>query len=273
MSEAPEEANDDLAAPMTSAVCWRCELEVSVELPVCPHCEAQLLNSENGSAADIRARQAADPFKVMMWSYALLLSTTILLAFSLAASFGEADVLEEPVRTQVLTQLLFLEVVDTVIVFVAFAIGYRAIRSRLPKAEKPLQAWLVFVPMLAFFLLLNYQYHWLLREVLQLPILEDDLTARLDWLVFIIYCIQPAIVEEAYCRGFVLGILHSVLGRHWAVWISAIMFGLLHVGAPLSIPYLTLLGVYLGYARLYSGSLVLPVLLHFVHNLIVLLWK
>jgi len=273
MSEAPEEASEEIVAPVQTSACWRCEIEVSVEQPVCPHCQAPLSRSDHAQTSGSHTEHAVDPFKVMMWSYALLLATTIILAFSLEATFGEEVAFEEPVRTQVLTQILVLEIVDAVIVCVAFAIGYRAIRARLAKADKPLQAWLFFVPMLAVLLLLNYQYHWMLREVLHVPILEDELTATFDWLVFFVFCIQPAIVEEVYCRGFVFGILNSVLGRHGAVWISAIMFGLLHVGAPLSIPYLTLLGAYLGYARLYSGGLALPVLLHFVHNLIVLLWE
>ena len=134
------------------------------------------------------------------------------------------------------------------------------------------QNWLIFSLLLLVLLAANFGYHWLLRELLQVPIQEDELTAKLDALVFITHCIQPAIVEEAYCRGLALGILRGMLGKHGAVWISAIMFGLLHVGAPFSIPYLTLVGVCFGYARLATGGMLLPIALHFAHNLIVLTW-
>jgi len=273
MSADSEEAFDDFADPISTVVCWRCELEVPAEQSVCPHCEAQLRSEETAASQGGYSKPRTDPFKVLMWSYALLLASTILLALSLGLTIDDDAVFDDQLRTQALTQMFVAEVIDVVIVCVAMAMCYRVIRPPSKGTENWLLAWLVFVPMLAVLLLINYQYHWLLREFLHIPLIEDELTVNFGWLVFLVYCIQPAIVEEAYCRGLALGVLRNVLGRHWAVWISAIMFGLFHVGSPLSIPYLTLLGVYLGYARLMSGNLLLPVLLHFVHNLVVLLWK
>jgi len=272
MSDTHEESEGHVVAPCSTVECWRCGLEVLDAPVVCPHCAARLLNLGYEKSKRQHDKQRADPFKVLMWSYAILLTTTIVLAFSLELTLREQDFSEAEVRTQALVQMLAAEVVDTVIVCFAFALGYWAISSRSIQTSNRVQAWLVFPPMLAGLLLLNFQYHWLLREVLQIPLFDDALTSTFDWLVFLVYCIQPAVVEELYCRGFALGILQSVLGRHWAVWISAIMFGLLHVGTPLSIPYLTIMGVYLGYAKICSGGLVLPVTLHFTHNLMVLLW-
>ncbi|MGI9430342.1 MAG: CPBP family intramembrane glutamic endopeptidase, partial [Bythopirellula sp.] len=252
--------------------CWRCGLKAPETAEVCPHCAARLKQVGEAVSKNLPGAQRSDAIKVLMWSYALLLATTIALAFSIELTLGDEDFSEEKVRAQALYQMLVVGFVDIVIVCSALALGYRTIKHLSTEAAHRALAWIVFTVMLPLLLLLNFAYHWLLREVLQIPLLEDELTATLDWLVFLVYCIEPAVVEELYCRGFVLGVLLSVLGRHWAIWISSIMFGLLHVGAPLSIPYLTLVGVFLGYARIYSGGLALPVLLHFVHNLIVLLW-
>jgi membrane protease YdiL (CAAX protease family) len=38
-----------------------------------------------------------------------------------------------------------------------------------------------------------------------------------------------------------------------------------------SVPYLILMGAFLAYMRLASGTIVLPMLLHFVHNFVILI--
>jgi membrane protease YdiL (CAAX protease family) len=60
-----------------------------------------------------------------------------------------------------------------------------------------------------------------------------------------------------------------VSGLHASVWVSALMFALAHVYAPLGLPWLLVAGVVFGYARS-GGGLVLAMLLHGCHNLVVL---
>jgi membrane protease YdiL (CAAX protease family) len=55
-----------------------------------------------------------------------------------------------------------------------------------------------------------------------------------------------------------------------AVLISALMFMVLHL-AVLSFPHLLVIGLVLGYVRVRSGSLYPCMLLHFTHNLLVVL--
>jgi membrane protease YdiL (CAAX protease family) len=92
--------------------------------------------------------------------------------------------------------------------------------------------------------------------------------ASATWLVLAI-CVQPAIFEELFFRYLTLGHLRSVTGVHGAVWVSSLIFGLAHLGVPLSIPMLVVVGVVLGYARVWSGSLLLPMLMHAAHNLVI----
>ena len=94
---------------------------------------------------------------------------------------------------------------------------------------------------------------------------------QFDLIAFLTICVQPAVVEEAYCRLFALDCLRGPLGRHAAVWISATMFGFLHVAVLPSVPYLIVVGAVLAYLRLASGTLLLPILVHLAHNLVILL--
>src|SRR5947208_3421151 len=96
-----------------------------------------------------------------------------------------------------------------------------------PEVETPAAAgwawWLVAVPLLGGMLLINLGYHAVLRELIHAPLLSDRLMQRFDLLAIVAICVQPAIVEEAYCRWFALDCLRGQLGTHAAVWISATM--------------------------------------------------
>jgi membrane protease YdiL (CAAX protease family) len=88
--------------------------------------------------------------------------------------------------------------------------------------------------------------------------------------VILTICVQPAIIEELAFRGVILGSLRRVLRTRDAVIVSALMFAILHLGI-LNFPYLVLMGLLLGYVRIRSGSLYPCMLMHFLHNLFVVL--
>jgi len=67
-----------------------------------------------------------------------------------------------------------------------------------------------------------------------------------------------------------LGTLTRVMGVGGAIIVSSIMFGMAHSAVLLSIPILTVVGVGLGVIRVWSGSILLPMLLHALHNAVVL---
>jgi membrane protease YdiL (CAAX protease family) len=81
------------------------------------------------------------------------------------------------------------------------------------------------------------------------------------------------IVEELFFRYLVLGHLRTVMGMHGAVWVSSVMFGMAHVHAFGSVPILIVVGAGLGYMRVMSGSLAVPMLMHGLHNAAVLAWE
>jgi membrane protease YdiL (CAAX protease family) len=90
-----------------------------------------------------------------------------------------------------------------------------------------------------------------------------------DGVAFLFVTVQPAIVEEMAMRGLVLEGLRGGLSDRDAVAVSATMFGILHCSI-VSLPHLVLMGVLLAVLRLRSGSLWPCIVLHFAHNLLVL---
>lgn len=207
-------------------------------------------------------------------SFAVLVLTSAVLGIALVAARAAAGADEDLSSSQLLIWTGVAEGIDTVVVLAALAwIAIPRPKDR-PAAGSRLAAWLAFpVPILGLMLALNFGYHRWLRDaigliVIETPIGEDP--SLLPWW-FVVVCIQPAVVEELFFRRIALGTLRSYCGLHTAVLLTSIMFSMAHIGTPLSMPILFLLGLALGYARTASGGLALPIVMHFLHNGVVLL--
>ncbi len=174
--------------------------------------------------------------------------------------------------SEILVATLVLEAIDVVVVLVAIAWIRVPSTVQRPRFGKRVAVWVAFLPVLAALLAFNIVYHWILRDIAQIDMIETNFTkdARLlpGWIVAI--CVQPAVIEELFFRYAALGALRTVTGVHAAVILSAVMFGMIHLAVPLSIPMLIVLGIGLGYARIASGGMVLPMVLHFLHNAAIL---
>lgn len=76
----------------------------------------------------------------------------------------------------------------------------------------------------------------------------------------------PAIGEELLFRGVIQRIFTNLTrNHHWGIWISAILFSALHMQFFGFVPRL-LLGVLFGYLLVWSGSIWLPIIAHFLNN-------
>lgn len=84
-------------------------------------------------------------------------------------------------------------------------------------------------------------------------------------LLLLVVAVLPAVFEELAFRGVILSALLSHLGSRSAVFVSAVMFCLVHL-TPLMFPFLLVMGLALGYLRVRSRSLYPSMLLHFAHN-------
>jgi membrane protease YdiL (CAAX protease family) len=82
----------------------------------------------------------------------------------------------------------------------------------------------------------------------------------------VMIALLPAIGEELMFRGVVQRVFSEWFrGVNAGVWISAILFSAMHIQFYGFIPRM-LLGVMLGYLYVWSGSLWLPILAHFINN-------
>jgi membrane protease YdiL (CAAX protease family) len=87
-------------------------------------------------------------------------------------------------------------------------------------------------------------------------------------LIFNLFMIAflPAIGEELLFRGVIQRIFTRMTKNyHWGIWIAALLFSALHIQFYGFVPRL-LLGVLFGYLLVWSGSMWLPIIAHFVNN-------
>lgn len=83
--------------------------------------------------------------------------------------------------------------------------------------------------------------------------------------VILVFAALPAVCEELLFRGALLGLLRASLPRPAQVMVVAALFGLLHMTAFRILPT-GALGLLFGVAALRSRSLLVPVLMHFLNN-------
>jgi uncharacterized protein len=103
-----------------------------------------------------------------------------------------------------------------------------------------------------------------LRELTEYLTHFDSISTFL--LAVLVVAVIPAVGEELLFRGLLQNILRRLAGNaHVAVWLAALMFGMLHFQFYGMLPRV-LLGALFGYLYLWSGNLWVPVLAHFVNN-------
>ncbi len=85
-------------------------------------------------------------------------------------------------------------------------------------------------------------------------------------LALLTVAVVPAFCEELMFRGLLQGrLLPGIMGGHAAVWVAAAIFSAIHVEFAGFLPRL-LLGALLGYAYRWTGSLLVPILIHLLFN-------
>jgi membrane protease YdiL (CAAX protease family) len=256
------------------SVCWRCGKKATAAQVVCAYCGARF-TSEPAAVrqATRKPSGAASPLLRLVWIFSALLLVSLIYGWIIHFGLGHERNFDRASRQRALIRQLVVELVDSMLIVGALLWVGRP--PPLPKAsrKKRLAAWLLALPVLAVLLAANFGYAWLLRNVLLFPSVEKMWLAEdglVGWIV-LANCIQPAIVEEFFCRYLALGVLRTVTGIHAAILISSIMFGMAHIFNPLFIPVFIVIGMALGYLRVMSGVLILPILLHFEHNSFIIL--
>lgn len=133
------------------------------------------------------------------------------------------------------------------------------------------ESWIA-IGLLLPLLVLNYVWSllwmWLLKGIDVTPV---DWLAELDQQLFRILAIAvfPAIVEEIAFRGLIQHWLQIAIKPWRAIILASFLFALMH-GNIVGLPYLFLVGMLLGWSKWKSGSLYPAMLIHFLHNLVVI---
>lgn len=99
--------------------------------------------------------------------------------------------------------------------------------------------------------------------ITQFLVMEGPMDLIINLLVIAVF---PAISEELFFRGFLQNTLLK-MGRnhHVAIWVTAFIFSAIHMQFLGFFPRL-ILGAVLGYSAMYSRSLIVPIIGHFVNN-------
>jgi uncharacterized protein len=268
------DAADNSLIAATHVECWRCGKQVESDLHRCPFCSAILSATKyTPIQTNISSEQDSRLLIRVMIVYGCMLITSIIMGLlDNDTGFFETDRIP-PSQPEVLTEIIIFEGLDTALVLLMWPWIRVGFREPCKKFSHYTAICIMFLPILAASLFVNLSYHRLLREWLNLAPVEyifaHDSTYLGWWLLVI--CFQPAIIEELFFRGLAFGALRRVCGAHAVVWITSIMFALAHIGVPLSMPVLFMVGLVLGYSRLLSGGIGLPMMLHFIHNFVIVM--
>jgi len=222
-----------------------------------------------------------------------------MVAFGLASLFYGIDPqqlqelmndLDNPVTISILKMIQTVSEIGTFILpalFLAYTFSSSASNYlHLDKKARPDSVFLVFILLIAAVPLINFLGE--LNSHMQLPswmegveqqmksteeqaakLTEKFLVIQTPWqfiYAMIMIAVLPALGEELLFRGILQRIFSEWSGgKHTGIWATAILFSAMHMQFYGFIPRL-LLGVMLGYLFLWSGSLWLPILAHFINN-------
>lgn len=211
------------------------------------------------SSETVLRKRAPQAMRVF-WSFAAALLLGALISFSL---FGEDPRLGGYVVSSI---MVFL---TTCVLSVLY---WESLKVQFGRVGFNHSAAWMGLALLPLALLVNYGYHHLFLQNL-----AEDASALdqfkeifpIRWTAVLILCILPAITEEIAFRGLVQHWMHSALPDGKAILMASALFSAMHLSV-ISAPYLFALGALLGYTRWKTGSLYPAMLIHFLHNFVVL---
>lgn len=196
----------------------------------------------------------------IFWTYAAILFFVIVLNVFLAEG-----------RSTVPSALIVGSILIGGATIVFSVIYWKSLRVQLGRTgfEHP-ASWLglaALIPLLA----VNFTYHTLIIKIGGVEIATRGLSEQLSFgAMVVLIAIVPAITEELAFRGLIQHWLQTVVSPWRAILLTAALFSALHLSI-LSAPYLFLLGLLLGWVKWKTGSLYPVILIHMVHNLVVLI--
>ncbi len=229
----------------------------SVERVIPPHRPRKLTGEE---LINLKAPRVAP----LVWTYVCVIFFTGVFSFAFFADNREGF------------QIYFASVVFFVTTAIIAAIYWRSLVTQFKRLGfVRWEAW-VGLAILAPALGVNLGYHWFIDFLLRGAGYDVDAYAEglnelgIDRAMLILmFCVLPAVTEEIGFRGLVQHWLQVAIKPWHAIFVASALFAAVHFSL-LSFPYLFGVGVLLGWVKYRTGSLYPSMLIHFVHNLIVI---
>ncbi len=97
-------------------------------------------------------------------------------------------------------------------------------------------------------------------------VLQGDFSIAFSLLMM---AVTPAFCEEFFFRGYLQRHLERGFGVMWGIVATGVVFGLFHLRLTQILP-LSVLGIYLAYLTWRTGSLWVPIVVHFINNALAL---
>ncbi len=225
----------------------------------------------------------------------MLISVVVAIPFLGVYSLKNLAVLNDMTNPETLTTLKYFQVVQSIGLFIVppFILGWLFYGKTVEYLflNKPFQSssvFLVFVMMffsapfinllgelnasMVFPEWLSGLESWMKNaeenaEMLTKAFLKVDSVGGLVFNLFMV-ALLPAVGEELLFRGVIQRIFTRwTRSYHWGIWIAAALFSALHMQFYGFVPRM-LLGVLFGYLLVWSGSMWLPIIAHFLNNAI-----
>lgn len=202
----------------------------------------QIMNSEEAIALDLLERQGIRWFNLVAHVFSFTFAAVLVAWLAKGDRSWTAFLQLDRFTTAQLVGLSVLLLVAT-LPLIQF--------SNWLNANLPLPEWMISM---------EDSQNWLVGEVLRMESFKEFLVA------LTVAAVAPAIGEELLFRGLLQPQLQKLVNNpHWGIWLSAILFSAIHLQFVGFFPRM-LLGALLGYLLWWSGSLWLPILIHFLFN-------
>ena len=190
-------------------------------------------------------------------------------------AFGDAMITEEQINAVSYAHLGLISSISSivgifVIVFFIY-LKHTDTSSYLPFSFPTLKTAFVFIGVAGILMVFSeLMSHWKPNLFDDNFVIESYTKANNLTILYIGVVFLGPIFEEILFRGFLFkGLENSFLGGHGAVFVSAILFSMIHLQYGVSVILLILfpMAILLGYARLISKGVTLPILIHSINNL------
>ncbi|AUC14885.1 hypothetical protein BTO06_06930 [Tenacibaculum sp. SZ-18] len=235
--------------------CKKCKQEVSSQDNFCQYC-GNLINKKTNEY-NREVLNSIIGFYTIIICY-IGLSSVIYLTYP------------ENIITEIIVETIFIGIV---LVFCAYNLNEMISLSKIPQINLRF-----FTKLLPLTILFSYLIYFGIGGLNELLFFEDSLNLiyqytytgyPLFWSIIFIAIIPP-IFEELAFRGYLFNQLSKIISIELTIIATAILFALVHLSF-ISIIWIFPFGLFLGYLRNKYNSLWIPMLIHFVHNSIVLM--